>query len=247
MLERDYKKLYSFQNRFFKWWKTIDIPLYLTGGTALGRFYLNHRFSDDLDFFISNNPDYKKYIEIIAKKLEQQFDLDKAQTVFYDDYSRFFLYDNDVFLKLEFVNDVSYHSGKLNNVFFGKIDTPVNILSNKLTAIINRDEPKDIFDIIHISLNYNFSWREVFLDAKNKAILNEIDVEQRINTFPIEWLKNVKWLREKPNLNFYKECLRKIADDFLTGKDNSICKTNINIVDAIPNVQIEKQITDFVE
>jgi len=26
--------------------------LYLTGGTALARFYLNHRLSEDLDFFI---------------------------------------------------------------------------------------------------------------------------------------------------------------------------------------------------
>jgi hypothetical protein len=36
-------------------------------------------------------------------------------------------------------------------------DTPVNILSNKLTAIVSRDEPKDIFDIIHLSLNYSFN------------------------------------------------------------------------------------------
>lgn len=237
MLEIDYKKLYLFQNKFFKWWKTINIPFYLTGGTALGRFYLNHRFSEDLDFFINNNSNYKKYIKKIAKEIEQEFQLDKTQTVFYDDYSRFYLNENDVFLKLEFVNDVSYHKGKLNNVYFGKIDTPANILSNKITAIINRDEPKDIYDIIHIALNYNFNWTKVFLDAKNKAIINEIDIEQRINTFPIEWLKNVKWLQEKPNLDFYKECIKKIADDFLTGKDNSICKTNVNIEDAFPNVQ----------
>ncbi|MBW7858763.1 MAG: nucleotidyl transferase AbiEii/AbiGii toxin family protein [Leptonema sp. (in: Bacteria)] len=28
----------------------LKLPFFLTGGTALSRFYLNHRYSDDLDF-----------------------------------------------------------------------------------------------------------------------------------------------------------------------------------------------------
>ena len=51
-------------------------------------------------------------------------------------------------------------------------DTPVNILSNKLTAIVGRDEPKDIFDIIHLSLNYSFNWLDIFEHAKQKAVIN---------------------------------------------------------------------------
>jgi predicted nucleotidyltransferase component of viral defense system len=52
--KKDYNKLYLIQDKFLTWWKTLDLPFYLTGGTALGRFYLNHRYSEDLDFFTDN-------------------------------------------------------------------------------------------------------------------------------------------------------------------------------------------------
>jgi len=33
---------------------------YLTGGTALSRPYLNHRFSDDLDLFVNASLDFRQ-------------------------------------------------------------------------------------------------------------------------------------------------------------------------------------------
>jgi len=101
-------------------------------------------------------------------------------------------------------------------------DTPLNILSNKLTAIIGRDEPKDIFDIIHLSLNYSFNWPDVFDHAKQKAVINELDVEQRLISFPVEWFENVNWLNTALDFNLYSKILRQIADDFLLGKQNSL-------------------------
>jgi predicted nucleotidyltransferase component of viral defense system len=53
LYKKDYKALYKMQNNFLDWWKVYDSPFYLTGGTALGRFYLNHRCSEDLDFFVN--------------------------------------------------------------------------------------------------------------------------------------------------------------------------------------------------
>ncbi|MGD2089262.1 MAG: nucleotidyl transferase AbiEii/AbiGii toxin family protein [Candidatus Aminicenantes bacterium] len=45
-----YKELYVIQDAVFKIVEAYDF--YLTGGTALSRFYLNHRYWDDLDFFV---------------------------------------------------------------------------------------------------------------------------------------------------------------------------------------------------
>ena len=67
MLKRDYTKLYQLQVKFLDFWKTINTPFYLTRGTALGRFYLNHRFSEDLDFFVNQDKNYKQYINTIYK------------------------------------------------------------------------------------------------------------------------------------------------------------------------------------
>jgi predicted nucleotidyltransferase component of viral defense system len=37
----------------------IPVGFYLTGGTALSRAYLNHRYSDDLDFFVNAVNDFE--------------------------------------------------------------------------------------------------------------------------------------------------------------------------------------------
>ena len=46
-----YDALYSFQDAVLETVFEEPLGFYLTGGTALGRFYLHHRYSDDLDFF----------------------------------------------------------------------------------------------------------------------------------------------------------------------------------------------------
>ena len=52
-------KLYPFQDEILKIIEDLNSDFYLTGGTALGRCYLNHRYSDDLDFFVNNNDNFK--------------------------------------------------------------------------------------------------------------------------------------------------------------------------------------------
>lgn len=220
--KKDYNKLYQLQDKFLSWWSALGLPFYLTGGTALGRFYLNHRYSEDLDFFTNDNLLYKNYIEELKTKIKSQFSVNIQQSLFADDFTRFFITEDDVSLKIEMVNDVGYYIGVPSQYPFGEIDTPINILSNKLTAIVGRDEPKDIFDIIHLSCNYSFSWPSIFYHAKQKAVINELDVEQRLISFPVEWLENVNWLNNPVDIDKTRKILNQIADDFLLGKTNSL-------------------------
>jgi predicted nucleotidyltransferase component of viral defense system len=200
----------------------MDLPFYLTGGTALGRFYLNHRFSEDLDFFINADNQYQYYIAELRNKITSRFTINIQQSLFADDFTRFFITEEEIFLKIELVNDVAYYPGSPAKYPFGMIDTPLNILANKLTAVVGRDEPKDIFDIIHLSLNYSFNWLNIFEHAKHKAVINELDVEQRFVSFPVEWLENVNWLNSTLDFESTRKILNQIADDFLLGKPNSL-------------------------
>jgi predicted nucleotidyltransferase component of viral defense system len=93
--EKDYNKLYQLQDKFLSWWLTLDLPFYLTGGTALGRFYLNHRLSEDLDFFINADNRYQQYMAIIKNKMAGKFNVDIQQSLFTEDYSRFFINEGD--------------------------------------------------------------------------------------------------------------------------------------------------------
>lgn len=232
--EKDYSKLYLLQDKFLSWWKVLNLPFYLTGGTALGRFYLNHRLSEDLDFFTNANPQYLQYIAEVKNKISSHFEINIQQSLFSEDFTRFFIIEDGISLKIEFVNDVAYYAGNPEIYQYGEIDTPINILSNKLSAIVGRDEPKDIFDIIHLSLNYSFNWVDIFEHTKQKALINELDVVKRIAIFPVEWLENVNWIISHPDYELYRKYLQQIADDFLLGKTNSLGKDRMPIESAKP-------------
>ncbi|MDZ7317466.1 MAG: nucleotidyl transferase AbiEii/AbiGii toxin family protein, partial [candidate division KSB1 bacterium] len=48
----------------------LGTPFYLSGGTALSRHYFNHRYSDDLDFFLNNDSAYPEFVRLIFSALE---------------------------------------------------------------------------------------------------------------------------------------------------------------------------------
>jgi len=234
MSEKDYTKLYQIQNKVLEALQPVLNDFYLTGGTALGRFYLNHRFSEDLDFFINADPDFQKKLNLIEKKLENEFLLYREQTVKYEDFSRYFIENEDSVLKIEFVNDIQYRCGNPLEYKFGLIDSPLNILTNKLTAIVSRDEPKDVFDIFSISRRYSFNWIKVFEETKKKVILNEIDVEQRIKDFPVSLMNNVDWFMNPIDHDLFNRVLSDISNDFILGRDNSVGQNMIPIETARP-------------
>ena len=61
-----------------------------------------------------------------------------------------------------------------------------------------------------------------------------MDVEQRLVSFPVDWLENVNWLTTPLNLEKYRIILNQIADDFLLGKTNSLGKHQPPIENAKP-------------
>lgn len=231
---KDYSILYRLQDKFLLFWADTGFPFYLTGGTALGRFYLGHRFSEDLDFFLNDDKNYHKYVDGILKAASAKFKINREQLLFSDDFVRFFIEEEDAYLKIELVNDVTYRQAPPVIYRFGYIDTPVNILANKITAVVGRDEPKDVFDIVNIALNYSFNWRETFYHAKQKAVINEVDVVQRLASFPVEMFENVNWLASPPDPEQIKNEIQQIADDFLLGRLNSLGKDKPPIERGMP-------------
>ena len=80
--DEDYKKLYQLQDRFLNWCTALNLPFYLTGGTALGRFYLGHRYSDDLDFFVNSVQEYSSYIKTIRNGVVSNFQVNIDESLF---------------------------------------------------------------------------------------------------------------------------------------------------------------------
>ena len=231
--DKDYRQLYLLQDRFLAWLGRFGYPLYLTGGTALSRFYLNHRLSDDLDFFTNSDLNFKNYTSAIYKEVGREFKTDKEQIIVADDFMRFFIEEKELSLKVEFINDVSYRAGVPLDYKYGYIDTPLNILANKITAVCGRDEPKDVFDILSLADNYGFNWKEVFFHSKQKAVVNEIDVVQRLYEFPPELLSTIKYIGDPVDPSTALNKIQQIADDFMLGGDNSLGFGRVEIGSAV--------------
>ena len=74
---------------------------------------------------------------------------------------------------------------------------------------------------------------EVFSEAKNKAIINEIDVEQRIKSFSVLLFQKADWHILLVDFDLLGSAIVTIANDFLLGLDNSLGAGKPSIKDAI--------------
>jgi hypothetical protein len=218
-----YNNLYAVQDDLMEMVQEQKVDFYLTGGTALSRCYLNHRYSDDLDFFVNEAPDFKKQTETVVtaiRKAGMQIELGTAS----ESFLRITVLKDEVPLKIDFVNDVIYHYGDFEAAhFFNKIDSWRNILSNKLSAV-SRLEPKDIADLLFIAKKFAFEWPDIMEEAKNKDLwIEPLNVSRIIKEFPVDLFDSVKWITPVVKKKLSKE-LHRMHDDIFYGHSNSLAE-----------------------
>jgi hypothetical protein len=187
----NYKRLYALQDEILDLVFNEDTEFYLTGGTCLNRFYFEKRYSDDLDFFThhSNTFSYSSR-EVIERIAQAGLPVDKL--VDEKDFIRIGVTKDLTFLQIDFINDRVPRFGELVIKKGYKLDNTLNILSNKLTAVIGRDNPKDVFDIALITENCLFNWSEILAETKKKLLFQKEDLLYRLQTFPRPLLKRLK-------------------------------------------------------
>jgi predicted nucleotidyltransferase component of viral defense system len=203
-----------------------ETRFYLTGGTALSRGYYQHRYSDDLDFFVNYDADYAEQVELILSVLHKSGFVQDKNSHFrkYDNFTSVAIV-NEKFhasLKIDFINDIAAHYGEIISTdLFWRLDSIRNILSNKITALF-RMEAKDIADIREIALHNSFNWKELALEASEKEGGLEIPIlVQYLQGTPPQKFHDINWIR-KPDWERYKKDIGIIAGEILTGSDNSL-------------------------
>jgi len=121
----------------------------LTGGTALAAFYLQHRFSEDLDFF-SADPNAVRLVpselEKVALRLDAQIEFSRTFNTFIE---CFITAPDQERVKLDFAQDTPYRLHPLqDNLTFGiQVDSALDIAANKLAALFDRAAEKDFVDV----------------------------------------------------------------------------------------------------
>ena len=134
--------------------QTSEEPFYLSGGTALAGYYLEHRYSDDLDFFTRDRGSlepafHRERVERAAAAAGVSFQGPERR----GDHVRYVISgDNDAehpLLKVELVLDTPPYFGSPRNFSGVFVDDLLAIAVNKVTAL-GREEPKDYVDLYQI-------------------------------------------------------------------------------------------------
>lgn len=172
---------------------TIEQSFFLTGGTALAVFYLHHRISDDLDLF-TRTP-------MALSELDSWIRIQRAGTCVKikeaPDFLSFLIEE----IKVEFVIDPLSNSDQRASVEFEngrhlQVDNVRNIISNKLCAMVSRQEPKDFIDFYCLSKLYPaIDLDSIYQDARRKDAIFE---DPPTAAFQLE--EGLTFIRENPSL-----------------------------------------------
>jgi hypothetical protein len=211
-------RLYPLQDHVLKIINDREIDFYLTGGTALSRGYLNHRFSDVLDFFVNDDPSFNLYVDRAIKRLTSETAIKLDVVTRAERYVQLTVEkDEMVYLKLEFVNDVPSHIGTIvNHPILGKLDSAVeNILANKVTAVLSREEPKDLADIWGICTKLELSLQNALTDASSKAAgIFPADLARvLLSTSKSDW-EAIKWI-DQPGVENFVSDLHRLGEELV--------------------------------
>jgi len=222
MPEKYYQdNLYPLQDKVLKKIQDAESDFYLTGGTALSRCYLKHRYSDDLDLFVNDQSNFKEQCELTISILKKSY-CELTITTASPSFVRLMLEDKKITLKVDFVNDIPFHYGNItkHNIYH-RVDNWRNILSNKICAL-SRHDPKDLIDIIFIAEKYEFDWVEIIRDAKNKDLWVEpLEVSKLISNFPRKLIESIKWIKNKDQHKI-ASMIEILHSDIFYGKKNSL-------------------------
>ena len=157
--------LSPFQNSFLVEFFRLTQDFYLTGGTALSAFYLQHRYSEDLDLFTSNDAFFQKVDEFVGE-VSTRLKVALKPVLITSFFKHFKIGSQESLLTLHFSKDVPFHVKPPNR--FGEIlvDSIEDITTNKICAALGRTEIKDLIDLY-------------FLDKAGYSIASYFDIAQQ--------------------------------------------------------------------
>jgi hypothetical protein len=143
----DSKACTPLKRDFLHAWFAQEQRFFLTGGSALGLFYLDHRVSYDLDLFSSEEVEGKE-VQNLVRRVAGEIGADCRELRTAPDFHRFRLIRGD---EREIIDVVVDRAPQLDEqkATFGliRVDTLREMLANKLTTLLSRTELKDVVDL----------------------------------------------------------------------------------------------------
>lgn len=209
-------ELYPFQDQVLSILKRTATGFYLTGGTAASRGYLDHRFSEDLDLFTNDDSRFALWADRVITNIASTQGMALTVNLREERLVRVFVQHDELALKIEMVNDVPSRVGMpIEHPQLGRIDSAENIFANKISAVIDRREPRDLADIWAFSSMMNLSIHHAIVGAQGKAAgIFPPDVARALcSVSQADW-ELVRWIKP-PDPAQYKRDLVMLGESLL--------------------------------
>lgn len=141
---------------------------YFTGGTALSHYYLQHRLSEDLDFFRAEEFEVQG-VHIALKSLKQLIGHNKIDFQVSMNRNLFFLhFPDDTVLKLEFTYYPFTQIEQTKKIDGLLVDSAIDIAINKLFTIVQTPRGRDYYDLYYLIKKYGYTIPKLRMLAKQK-------------------------------------------------------------------------------
>ena len=199
--------------------KLIVESFYLTGGTALAEFYLQHRLSEDLDFFSKKEFD-PAFISSTLKKISQKAGIKKVN--FEQSYNRnlFFLELDSDTIKTEFTYfpfERIESKKKFGDLY---IDSLLDIAVNKVFTIYQKPRSRDFIDLYFILMHdKNLNLDDLIINAQIKFDTNINPLQLSSQFIKAEILKDypnmIKKIDDKKWQGFFMEEAKRLVESKL--------------------------------
>ncbi|MEQ2007242.1 MAG: nucleotidyl transferase AbiEii/AbiGii toxin family protein [Limisphaerales bacterium] len=143
----DSKACTPLKRDFLRAWFAQERRFFLTGGSALGLFDLDHRRSFDLDLFTSEEVEGKE-VQGLVQRTASRIGAECAALRSAPDFHRFRLTRGEEREVIDVVVDRAPQLDAVKREIEGiRVDTVREMIANKLTTLLSRTELKDVVDL----------------------------------------------------------------------------------------------------
>ena len=192
---------------------------YLSGGTALAEFYLQHRLSEDLDFFSEKEFD-PFFISSVFKKMQDKAGIKKVNYEQSFNRNLFFLeLENDT-IKTEFTYFPFTRIDSKKKFGDLYIDSLIDIAVNKIFTIYQKPRSRDFIDLYFI-LMHEKSWKidELVEKAQVKfdTYINPIQLSSQFVKAPVlkDYPNMIKKIDDKDWQSFFMKEAKRLSESKL--------------------------------
>ncbi len=191
----------------------IGESFFLTGGTALAEYYLQHRYSEDLDLFTIDDEAFGLARQEI-RRLAAEMRVSVSSILSTPTFQRYELIRSGAEpVRLDLVRDVDIQFGQQQSFGGVIVDSLENIGANKVDAIFGRTESKDFVDL-YFMLQSGQDLPTLIDDAKQKdSGLSEFWLAGMLRQ--VQTLTRLPVMLKPLELDTLKSYYLSLADDLL--------------------------------